>query len=153
MDMTATFLALAGVAADARWALDGVDLMPFLTGNMAGAPHGALCWEYGTQWAVRQGDWKLVSACPSGKEGGEQVIALYNLGRDIGEKDNRAATEPARVKEMMSAWCAWRGDVLGETAAARVDLADVADAPVETGGKEGGEGNIQYSTRNIQCPS
>jgi len=129
MDLTATFLALAGVRADAAWPIDGVNLMPFLKGEDAGSPHSTLCWEYGTQWAIRQGDWKLVSACPSGQVDGEQITALYNLAKDVGEKDDLSATEPTRVEELVSVWRAWRKDVLGGREVAQVDLVNVAHAP------------------------
>ena len=129
MDLTATFLALAGETPDAQWPLDGVGLMPFLNGGAEGAPHDTLCWEYGTQWAIRQGDWKLVSACPSGKPGGEQITALYNLGQDTREADDLSSAEPARVEQMQATWRTWRKAVLGAKDVARVDLSTVATAP------------------------
>ena len=35
---------------------------------------------------------------------------LYHLGRDIGEKTNLAAEEPAKVKELAAAWDRWNSD-------------------------------------------
>ena len=51
----ATALAAAGldVAADPR--LEGVDLLPFLTGKRSGSPHELLCWRFGQQMALLAG--------------------------------------------------------------------------------------------------
>ena len=83
MDLTATVLALAGQEVDPQWPIDGVNLLPFLTGSRQ-TPHPTLCWEYGQQWAIRQGQWKLTFALP-GKEAKTPVLGLYDLSQDIGE--------------------------------------------------------------------
>lgn len=44
LDATATAVAAAGVKADN---LDGVNLLPYLSGEQAGAPHDALYWRFG----------------------------------------------------------------------------------------------------------
>ena len=82
-----------------EWKLDGVNLLPYLTGEKAGAPHEALYWRFGPQVAIRTGDWKLVKGVGSvGVQGVERSVKsnmdgaeLYHLGRDIGEKTNLAA--------------------------------------------------------------
>jgi len=129
MDLTATFLALAGMTPDAQWPVDGVDLMPFLKGGNDRAPHDTLCWKYGAQWAIRQGDWKLVAAAPSGPEGGKMTVALYNLAQDISEANDLSGTEPERVNRLQPAWSAWRKDVLGKREVAKVDRVNVINAP------------------------
>jgi arylsulfatase A-like enzyme len=60
LDVLPTALAAAGVQAQPDWKLDGVDLLPFLTGKNAGNPHEALYWRLGGTMAIRKGDWKLV---------------------------------------------------------------------------------------------
>jgi len=109
MDLTATFLALAGAAPDAQWPLDGTDLMPFLKGGNPGAPHDTLCWKYGPQWAIRQGDWKLLRYDLKNEETGERVLTpqLYNLAQDICEQDDLAAQMPEKVKELQKHWDVW----------------------------------------------
>jgi len=57
LDLTATALALAGARADN---LDGLNLLPFLSGEKTAAPHEALYWRFGEQMAIRVGDFKLV---------------------------------------------------------------------------------------------
>ena len=120
LDILPTALAAAGVEAPPDWKLDGVDLLPYLTGEKPGAPHEALYWrfrastdpEYYNRWAIRQGDWKLVKTHL-------EPLALYNLAADISESNNLAAAEPERVAAMQAAWDRWNADniewyVLGE---------------------------------------
>jgi arylsulfatase A-like enzyme len=65
MDIHPTALAAAGVPLPADAKLDGLDLMPHLTGAKTEAPHAVLYWRFNfppsqpSKWAVRQGDWKL----------------------------------------------------------------------------------------------
>jgi arylsulfatase A-like enzyme len=113
-DYHATALAAAGAAASQPPAtqtdraagkpplpaLDGVDLIPFLTGKQSGRPHEQLFWRGGRQHAARVGDWKLVQA-----RGGE--AALFNLKDDIRERDNLAASQPAKLKELQAAFAEW----------------------------------------------
>ena len=116
LDIHPTALAAAGVTAKPDWRLDGVNLLPFLTGQDASAPHPALFWRFGAQVAVRMGDWKLVKGAglPGiAAEGGRSSIEgaeLYNLAEDIGEKNNLAAREPAKVRELAAAWNTWNAD-------------------------------------------
>src|SRR5205085_3618986 len=60
LDLLPTALAAAGVAAKPEWKLDGVDLLPYVSGRRKETPHEILFWRFGPQWAVRKGDWKLV---------------------------------------------------------------------------------------------
>ena len=127
MDITATVLALAGVPVNPQWPADGVDLMPFLTGGQK-TPHQTLCWEYGQQWAIRQGDWKLVFALPT-KEAKVPVLGLFDLSRDIGETRDLSAAEPERVRQLQAVWSNWRKNVEGDRPAPQVSLRHVNDAP------------------------
>jgi arylsulfatase A-like enzyme len=114
LDIHPTALAAAGVAARPEWKLDGVNLLPYLTGEKSSPPHEALFWRFGQQVAVRMGDWKLVKgagmAGVAGAESGKATIAgaeLYNLASDIGEKQNLAASSPDKVKQLAAAWDQW----------------------------------------------
>ena len=127
MDLTATILALAGVTPDAKWPIDGVNLMPFLEGK-PGEPHPMLCWYYQNQWAIRQGRWKLVSADPREGEK-EPAIALYDLAQDIGEQNDLSAQHPELVKQLQSDWQAWRKEVVVKTPAASAGPGYQADTP------------------------
>jgi len=102
LDILPTCIVAAGGTIDAGWKLDGVDLMPYLTGKNSGKPHETLYWRFGEQWAIRSGDWKLVASRIDGKE-----PRLFNLAQDIGEAKDLSATHPNKVKELMEAWQAW----------------------------------------------
>ena len=100
LDLLPTFVAAAGGQPDASWKLDGVDLVPFLANKKPGVPHERLFWRFGRQWAMREGDWKLMSM-------GEGDPLLFNLKSDVGELRNLADGQPARVKTMKDAWDSW----------------------------------------------
>lgn len=110
MDLFPTVVALAGATAANERKLDGVNLAPvLLEGKSLG--ERTLFWGHGRQRAVRQGPWKLdvnMSDQASGP-------ALFNLEKDLGEKNDLAAAEPERAKAMMAALAAWEQDV-GATA-------------------------------------
>ncbi|MBI2689174.1 MAG: sulfatase-like hydrolase/transferase [Acidobacteria bacterium] len=99
LDLLPTFVAAAGGTADASWKLDGADLLPFIAGKNKGRPHERLYWRFGQQWAIREGDWKLMSM------GGPP--ALYNLKDDIGEARDLSNVETARVEKMGNEWETW----------------------------------------------
>ena len=120
LDILPTALAAAGVEPKLEWKLDGVNLLPYLTGEKTSAPHAALYWRFGWQFAVRMGDWKLVKASNSkgfpgalpGDRPDLKDAELYNLARDIGEKNNLAATEPEKVKQLSAAWSQWNSELV-----------------------------------------
>jgi arylsulfatase A-like enzyme len=116
LDLLPTALAAAKVPVDPEWKLDGVDLLPFLTGADPGAPHEALFWRMGPQAAVRKGDWKLVRYDstldkPGSRSNAARIKAtpfrLYNLAQDPGESRDLSAENPEKVKELLVAYEAW----------------------------------------------
>jgi arylsulfatase A-like enzyme len=117
MDLTATAIALAGVTPDPNWPMDGVNLMPFLQGG-PGTPHPMLCWSYENQWAIRQGPWKVTCAIPE-KTAKTPVLGLYDLNRDIGERQDLASAHPERVRQMQENWQRWRQETIGNQSAGR----------------------------------
>jgi arylsulfatase A-like enzyme len=124
LDFVPTVLAAAGVKLDPATKLDGVDLLPYLRGDKAGAPHDALYWRFGGQMAVRAGDWKLVKAVTGGGRAGGGGAAsrrekatvegakLFNLKDDIGEQTDLAAKHPDRVKELAALWQKWNAELI-----------------------------------------
>jgi len=113
LDLTATALAAAGAEAKSEWKLDGVNLLPFLTGQKTGAPHDALYWRFGEQMAVRAGDFKLVrydttaDGVAAERKAGTSPVKLYNLRDDLGETKDLAAAQPDKVKELQALWNTW----------------------------------------------
>lgn len=99
-DCHSTALAAAGVEIEGDKPLDGVNLIPFVTGQQSGSPHTQLLWRAGQQHAVRLGDWKLVSTRV-------QPPLLFNLKDDIGEQHDLAASQPDKLKELQAAFAVW----------------------------------------------
>ncbi len=93
-DYLPTFTDIAG--ADAPGNIDGISLLPELTGNGNGQQdHDYLYWEYARRMqAVRKGKWKAVRLKPSEK------IQLYDLDADIGEKNDVADANTEIIEEI-----------------------------------------------------
>jgi arylsulfatase A-like enzyme len=105
LDILPTALAAAGERIDPALKLDGVNLLPHLTGEDAAAPHETLYWRFGNQWAVRHGDWKLVASRIDGEK-----PRLFNLAADIGEARDLAADQPEKAKQLRAIWEKWNAE-------------------------------------------
>lgn len=101
LDVVPTALAAAGVTAKPEWKLDGLNLLPLLEGRESTLARDALYWRFGVQFAVRQGDWKLVK--PSLKD----EPKLVNLGLDPYETIDLSASQPEKMKALTALWEAW----------------------------------------------
>lgn len=110
LDMYATALAVSQAKDVKTQKLDGVDLIPYLTGKNTGSPHEVLYWrlEQPSRWAVRDGDWKLVledlEPETMGKGRGtrtrEMKLQLFNISSDPTEKDDLSEKQPDIVKKL-----------------------------------------------------
>lgn len=101
LDIFATAAAAAGAAIPERRVIDGVNLVPFLTGDAAARPHDVLFWRLNRKAAVRAGDWKLL------RNPGRDFDAewhLYNLADDIGETRDLAAVRTDLTAELAARW-------------------------------------------------
>ena len=101
LDWLPTAVAAAGGTIRPEWKLDGANLLPLLEGQTTAPVHDALYWRFGVQYAVREGDWKLV------KPSLEDAPKLFNLADDPGEANDLAAAQPERVKQLQALWDAW----------------------------------------------
>jgi arylsulfatase A-like enzyme len=105
---TLDFLPTACAVADVKPAseLEGVNLLPYLKGETKSAPHVSLSWRFGPQKAIRQGNWKLVDArdFDAKTQSGWQ---LYDLSKDISEKNDLAAEFAEKKTELAKMWEAW----------------------------------------------
>ena len=116
LDLTATALAAAG--ASTAPPIEGVNLLPFLTGEKKGAPHESLYWRFGGQMAIRSGDWKLVrydsnaDTMTGGKAQPVTEARLYRLSDDIGESKDLAAEMPDKLKELQAKWDEWNATLV-----------------------------------------
>jgi arylsulfatase A-like enzyme len=94
VDIFATAAGAAGAALPSDRVLDGVDLIPFVTGKATGRPHDSLFWRSGAYSTVLGGDWKLQVAEHPRKHW------LFNLQDDPTERQNLAANNPEKDKEL-----------------------------------------------------
>ena len=102
LDLLPTAVAIAGGKVDPEWKLDGVNLMPYLTGKDKTMPHETLYWRMGpNNWAIRHGNWKVVQTFRSGEP------QLFDLSEDISEKTDLRSANPEIYKDLVTRWQAW----------------------------------------------
>ena len=92
-DVLPTLAELGGAAAPSD--IDGISMVPALLGKPQ-EQHEYLYWEFherGFRQAIRMGDWKGVRLANGAK------IELYDLAKDLGEKNNIAGEQPRRRQE------------------------------------------------------
>jgi arylsulfatase A-like enzyme len=104
LDILPTAAAAVGADLPSGRKLDGVNLLPYLTGEKKQLPHESLFWRSGKNHAVRKGDWKLVKM---GTETG-----LFDLASDIGEKKDLKAEKPEVLKDMEKTYERWNSQMV-----------------------------------------
>jgi arylsulfatase A-like enzyme len=108
LDILATIAALANAPLDPARPLDGVNLMPFLTGEKSGAPHDALyfrMFDIGA-YAVRGGGHKLLI------EAKNTGARLYDLKQHVGETKDLAGSKPEALAELEKRRIAWDAQLI-----------------------------------------
>lgn len=106
-DILPTFAAIMGV--EIPVAIDGLSILPTLTGEGRQREHAFLFWHNSTgasKEALIVGDWKLIKEMDcqaSSREARRRVYraALYNLAEDPYESKDLASAMPERVNEML----------------------------------------------------
>lgn len=94
IDILPTIASAAGVDLPTDRKIDGVDLLPFLTGENDAAPHDVVIWREGYYQAVLADGWKLqVSDRPN-------INRLYHLSEDPTEQTEVADQYPDKVAEL-----------------------------------------------------
>jgi arylsulfatase A-like enzyme len=106
LDIFATATALAGVDSAEERPLDGVNLIPYLTGAVSSPPHAAIFWnEVRTSAeAMRVGDLKLIR--PTGG-----TVECYDLEADLGEARDQAASRAEQIEGSFQDYDRWRGEL------------------------------------------
>ena len=100
LDLTPTFVELAGGTIPAADKLDGVNLIPYLKGDAVGQPHDEMMWRFTISAGIREGDWKLVRLP-------DRLPQLYNIKTDIAEQTDVADQNRERVKRMLKRLGDW----------------------------------------------
>ncbi len=96
VDLFATAVAAGQAATPKDRVIDGVDLLPFVTGKAQGRPHQTMFWRSGQYKVVLDGDWKLQSNEARSK------VWLFNLAADPTEQRDLSKAEPARVQALLA---------------------------------------------------
>ncbi len=106
VDVVPTVVAAAGAPPDANVPFDGVDLVPYLLGQKgSAAPHDRLFWRMGTRYAVREGNWKLVSDRLFGRS------RLFDLSKDPAEHTSLERSHRDVAKRLEAAYETWSGSM------------------------------------------
>ncbi len=105
LDILPTSLLAAGGKLPTDRPLDGVNLLPFLTGKNTAAPHPAFFWRRTNIAASREGPWKLIRVRDLGE-------ALYNLDDDLGEKHNLVKSNPEKAATLRKALETWETQLI-----------------------------------------
>jgi len=100
LDIFTTALAAAGISEDKNLGLDGVNLLPYLKGEITGDPHNKLFWRKLNEAAARIGDHKLVRLEGYGSR-------LYNLKNDLGETSDLTKSDTPTSKSLHKALELW----------------------------------------------
>ena len=103
LDIFPTVVATAGI--ELPEGLDGVDLLPYLSGVDGGVPHSQLYWyaDAGAQHAIRTQERKFVRVL-------DRKPALYAILDDIGESNDISGSESVQSAELDRSVKAWRSE-------------------------------------------
>ncbi|MEQ1839163.1 MAG: sulfatase [Verrucomicrobiales bacterium] len=111
MDLYPTILELAGLQPPQGHLLDGISLVPLLTGKTRALERKNLFWHFpcyigggGPGSAMRQDDWKVIEFFES------KTYEVYNLRNDPGETQNLFTSDPEKSRQLIADLHAWQGE-------------------------------------------
>ena len=110
LDLLPTLVATRGSEIDAAPRLDGVNLLPRLTGERDRLAPRDLFWRTGGATgsrAIRRGPHKLVVLPSTPDRDRDEQKLLFDLDKDIGETTDLASDQPERVAELYEALMQW----------------------------------------------
>lgn len=105
LDIFATSVDAAGGKFDTDKPLDGVSLIPYLTGKKNGNPHDKLFWRKDKMAASRIGDYKMIRVENMG-------YRLYNLAENLLETNNLTETEPRKLADIQQEMKKWENELV-----------------------------------------
>ncbi|WP_205727974.1 sulfatase-like hydrolase/transferase [Flammeovirga pectinis] len=110
LDIFATAVALSSAPIEKDKPLDGVNLIPFVTGKDNGYPHEVIYLRKFDQekYAVRYQDYKLIRNLADNKD----VYELYNLSADISETKNIKNELPDKVQQIEDLRISWDAELI-----------------------------------------
>ncbi len=96
-DLYATAAAAAGASLPDDRVMDGVDLVPFATGDAQGVPHRELFWSSGASQSALVDGWKLNVSEPPGR------TWLFDMSADPTEQRDLSSERPDKLAELQAA--------------------------------------------------
>ncbi|MFI3285869.1 MAG: sulfatase-like hydrolase/transferase [Rikenellaceae bacterium] len=112
LDISRTAVELSGGDPLSSNPMDGVNLIPYVTGEIEGAPHEAIYWRgaNGKKWAIVSSDGsKYVKNKPS------DTPQLFALSNDASESNDLVGKKPELAEQLKAKWNAWNeGNVESE---------------------------------------
>ena len=99
-DMFATAAAAAAAPLPQDRRIDGVDLLPWATGEAEGQPHRTLFWRSGASRSALVDGFKLITSDPPGR------TWLFDLASDPTEQRDLSEERPEKVAELLAAMAA-----------------------------------------------
>ncbi len=104
IDLFATAAGAAGGQVPTDRVMDGVDFVPFVTGEVSGKPHDVLFWSDGEYRSILKDGWKLQVS------GLQDKKWLFHLAEDPSETTNLVESEPTIVAELTALLDAHRAE-------------------------------------------
>lgn len=129
LDISRTAVELAGGDALSSNPMEGVNLVPFVTGEKKGAPHDELFWKgaNGNKWAVLASDgMKYVKNKPS------DTPQLFNLKKDASESNDLVGKSKKTADKLKTKWDTWNDDNKSNTILLYTQYHEILDAFYKT---------------------
>jgi len=112
-DWFPTIAELTGTELPAGHEIDGRSIVPVIKSEEAVSPHLRRYWQLGggksSQWAVREGNWKLLGNPKNAKK--DEKLFLSDLSKDIGETTNLVEQYPEVVQRLQEYQVDMVGDI------------------------------------------
>ena len=96
---------MSGAELPADRTYDGVNIIPYLRGEIRAEPHPLLFWRADHIWAIRDGDYKLILSARDG------WAELYNLQTDISESINLKDDMPDLYQVLYEKHKLWQNEL------------------------------------------
>ncbi|MEM8500091.1 MAG: sulfatase-like hydrolase/transferase [Pseudomonadota bacterium] len=97
VDLYATAAKAGGASLPSDRKIDGVDLLPFVTGDAEDTPHDALFWRSGASQSALVNGWKLNVSNPPNRSW------LFDLNSDPNEQRDLSKARPDKLAELQAA--------------------------------------------------
>lgn len=105
MDIFTTAFSSCHIPSPQNITLDGVDIVPYLSGQKIQPPHEYLFWRTDFNKTVRNGRWKLIVNTR------DNFLMLYDLEADKQEKYDLKGKHPEIVENLLTKLAEWEGEL------------------------------------------